>query len=210
MRRAAPGAWRRALYLVVIPLGLHPAGAAEPPDLQLRMETDRLVIEWREGETREAIEAARAEGERFHAAISKLLGHGPGKKITILLMGPAEQPDGSREYPRIDSGGRILLYRFTPEAHGYLSALAHEMVHVFRHDRRAGADWFFEEGFAEFVAREVDPSMRGFPWYGYPIAVAAGQWVAGGEDIPLTTLRERHRALNQPWKAQSYSGGTRC
>ena len=170
-----------------------------------RLETKHLIIEWGEGTVTNEIEAAKAEGDRFYSALREMLGHEPKSKITILLRGPAEQSDGRRGYPHVDSGGRIHLFRFGPTYHSYFSALAHEMVHVFRRHRRPHADWFFEEGFAEFVALRVDPSLRGFPWYDFPVVVAAGQWVANDEDISLVVLRERHRKLNQPCKAQSYS-----
>lgn len=170
-----------------------------------RIETEHLIITWKVDTTSDEIEAAKEKGEGFYSAIRKLLGHEPKSKIVILMQGPAEQADGSWGYPRVDSWGRIHLFRFGPTLESYFSALAHEMVHVFRFSRRANADWFFEEGFAEFVALRVDPPLRGFPWYDSPIVVAAGQWIANGEDIPLAILREMHRALNLPCKAQSYT-----
>ena len=170
-----------------------------------RVKTEHLIISWKEATTNAEIEAAKEKGEKLYSAIRKMLGHDVKSKITILMRGPAEQADGSWGYPHVDSWGRINLFKFGPEVESYFSALAHEMVHVFRFRRSANTDWFFEEGFAEFVALRVDPSLRGFPWYGFPIAVAAGQWIANGEDIPLATLRDKHRILNLPCKAQSYS-----
>jgi hypothetical protein len=115
----------------------------------------------------------------------------------------------------VDTDGKIHLYRYEASGESYFSALAHEMVHVFRFDQRkqrgqgaavqyATVDWFFEEGFAEFVALRVDSSLGGFPWYDFSVTIVAGQWIANGEDIPLSDLRAKHQALNQPCRAQSY------
>ncbi len=177
-----------------------------------RLETKHLIIEWNQGTVSDEIESAKTEGETFYAAICDMLGYDPQNKITILLLGPAEQPDGSWKYPHVDPQGRINLFRFEASGRSYFSSLAHEMVHALRfdqQDRRTGwffeADWFFEEGFAEFVALRVDSSLGGFPWYDFPIVVAAGQWIVNGEDIPLEILREKHASLNRSCQAQSYS-----
>jgi len=171
-----------------------------------RVETDHLIIEFEPGAVSDVgLETMQVDGEKFYAAIYEMLGYEPPNKIVILMLGPAERPDGSWGYPHVDSWGRIHLYRFGPTHHSYFSALAHEMVHVFRIQRKPHNDWFLEEGFAEFVALRVDSSLAGFPWYDTPITIAAGQWVAIGEDIPLRTMRENHRELNQPCKAQTYS-----
>lgn len=61
------------------------------------------------------------------------------------------------------------------------------------------------EGFAEFVALRVNEETRGFPWYGFPVDLVAGQWVAAGADLPLPMLRERHGELNLPCKLQVYA-----
>jgi hypothetical protein len=71
--------------------------------------------------------------------------------------------------------------------------------------RTGTRDWFFEEGLAEFIALRMDDPLRGFPWYGVPVIVAAGQWVAEDKDIPLTMLRDDHKKINQPCKTQSYT-----
>ena len=188
------------ILMVLFPL-IAPASAQETN----RLETKHLIIEWGGGTLANEVEAAKTEGERFYSALHEMLGHKPESKVTIILRGAADQPDGRRGYPHVDSEGRIHLFRFEPSSQSYFSALAHEMVHVFRRHRRPHTDWFFEEGFAEFVALRVDPSLRGFPWYDFPVVVAAGHWVAKGEDIPLMALRDRHRSLNQPCSAQSYS-----
>ena len=171
---------------------------------QRRVETEHLIIEWAEGESMRAVELAEVVGEKFYAEVAEMLGYEPPAKVTVLLNGDAERPDGSWGYPRVDSFARIHLYRYTSEDDSYFNALAHELVHVFRFGR-ANKDWFFEEGFAELVALRVDESLDGFPWFGFPVDLVAGQWLAGGAGIPLMKLQQDHRALNQPCKAQSYS-----
>jgi len=180
------------------------AGTAHAEEWQ-RVETEHLVIQWREGESAEAIEAAKTQGEHYFAVLEEMLGHAPSHKLHVVLNGPAEQPDGSWGTPRVDGWSRIHLYRYGPTHHGYFSALAHEMVHAFRFSRMPHHDWFFEEGFAEFVALRVDDSLEGFPWYGYPVDLVVGQWFARDEALPLAGLRSRHRELNMPCKLQAYS-----
>jgi len=197
---------KRHFGLLVTLLLLAAPVAAEASN---RTETDHLIIEWADGTPQEAIDAAVAKGEKYYAAVEKMLGHAPpaaeAPKVTILLQGPGERPDGSRGYPHVDSSARVHLFQFGPTWHSYFSALAHEMVHVFRFRRQPYPDWFFEEGFAEFVSLRIDPSLAGFPWFDFPVTVVAGQWVTRGEDIPLATLRSKHRSVNQPCKAQAYA-----
>lgn len=192
-----------------IPIVLATALAVSPSpavEAERRAETDRFVIVALDPSvTDEEVEMAKAKAERFYEAIRDLLGSEPPGKIVIDLEGPAERPDGSWGYPRVDGRGTVHLYRYTDEPESYFNALAHELVHVFRSGRKPHHNWFFEEGFAEFLARRVDPSLDGFPWYGFPVDLVAAQWIATGEEIPLTALRERHRELNLPCKLQSYA-----
>jgi hypothetical protein len=169
------------------------------------VETEHLIVRWVDGVSLDAIEAAKSDGEGYYAAIAQRLGQEPPAKITIVLDGPAERADGSRAHPHVDAFARILLYQYGPDWRSYFSALAHEMFHVFRFQRRTQADWFFEEGFAEFVALRVDESLGGFPWFDFPVAVVAGQWIASDEDIPLVTMQENHKSINLPCRAQSYT-----
>jgi hypothetical protein len=169
-------------------------------------ETEHLSIRWVRGVSPEAVEAVAEQGEVFYAAIRGLLGVEPPRRIPIVLQGPAESPEReSRGYPHVDFFARIHLFQYGGQDSSYLSALAHEMVHVFRFDRHEEIDWFFEEGFAELVALTVDPSLRGFPWYETPVEIAAGQWIASGEDLSLQEMRSRHRELNLPCRAQVYT-----
>lgn len=170
------------------------------------LRTGQLVLQWAPGAiSEEGVAYAEDLGERLYAAIAEMTGSEPKFPVTIVFEGPAERPDGTRGYPRVDGWGRIRLYNFGPTHHSYFGALAHEMVHVFRIHRRPHHDWFFEEGFAEFVARRVDDNLGGFPWYGFDPTLVAGQWVATGQDLPLAELRARHEDLNLPCKLQSYA-----
>jgi hypothetical protein len=153
----------------------------------------------------EGLEYGVRQAEKYYKGVSNFLGHGPEDKLQILLLGPAEVDGNRRGSPRVDSQGRIHLFRYGPTYHGYFGALPHEMVHSFRIQRAPYHDWFFEEGFAEFVALRVGKSMKGFPWYETPVTVAAGQWLDRGEDIPLRILREKHRDINMACRAQSYA-----
>ncbi|MDH3215858.1 MAG: hypothetical protein OEN01_06135 [Candidatus Krumholzibacteria bacterium] len=169
-------------------------------------ETEHLRFAWNDGAiSEEGLAAMKRNGENYYATINDMLGDAPDHKILILIEGPAQRPDGSWAYPRVDSWGRVHLYQFGPSYHDYMGAYAHELVHAMRIQRKPHKDWFFEEGLAEFIALRADEPLRGFPWYGFPVAIAAGQWLAGGEDIPLATLRNKHKATNQTCKAQSYT-----
>ena len=153
----------------------------------------------------EGLEYGVSQAERYYKAVRDFLGHGPEDKLQILLLGPAEVEGRRRGSPGVDSQGRIRLFRYGPTYHGYYGALPHEMVHSFRIHRAPHHDWYFEEGFAEFVALRVGKSMTGFPWYEAPVTVAAGQWLVRGGGIPLQILREQHREINMACRAQSYT-----
>lgn len=201
---------RKVLLLVLLMFvagGIGPAvdAADEDGNRGLRVETERLVLEWTELPDSTEVAAVTAEAIDIYQSVVGLLGIRPEGRVTIVLGGFAEKPGGKREYPRVDSMGRILLFKFVPDYNNYFTALAHELVHVFRFHRRREADWFFEEGFAEFVALRADSSLAGFPWFDFPVTIVAGQWLAEGADIPLSLLRERHRDLNSKCGAQSYA-----
>ena len=169
-------------------------------------ETEHLRFAWDDTvASGEGIEVMKRDGEKYYAAIKKMLVEVDNKKITVLLEGPAERPDGSWGYPRVDSFGRVHLYRFGPTWHDYQGAFAHEMVHAMRFWRMPHYDWFFEEGLAEFISLRIDESLRGFPWYGYPVDLVAGQWIVRNEAILLKVVKEEHKRVNLPCKAQTYS-----
>lgn len=185
-----------ALLLLVAPAGA--AGSMS--------EAGRLRWVWSDDAMDEAArKLLERTGEAIFEQVVALLGTGAPQPVVVLMNGPSERPDGSRGIPHVDLAGRVHLYRFGPTHHDYLSAFAHELVHVLRIGRMPHHDWFFEEGFAEFVALRINEDRRGFPWYGFPVEVVAGQWVVDGSDIPLALVRERHGTVNLPCKLQVYA-----
>ncbi len=195
--------FRGSVYVLVASLLL----AAIPAHAERHeVRTEHLIFEYEDGAIgEEGLAYAKEQGERWYQAIADMLGHHPDARIRILLNGNAQQPDGSWGYPRVDGLGRVHLYKYTPDDKNHFNAMAHEMVHAFRFRRDARMDWFLEEGFAEFVALSVDSSLGGFPWFETPTVIAAGQWFASNEEIPLAVLRERHSDLNMKCKAQAYT-----
>jgi hypothetical protein len=193
------------LFLFVAALGASDVRSQEGGAQGLRIETEHLVLEWVDAPDSLEVEGVKAEASRLYASVAARLGEEPEGKVTIVLGGFAERPGGGREYPRVVAARRVLLFKFVPDYRNYFGALAHELVHVTRFDRRRTADWFFEEGFAEFVALRADTSLAGFPWFDFPVTVVAGQWLAAGEDIPLIELSKRHDELNQKCGAQGYA-----
>ena len=127
-----------------------------------------------------AVELAREISERDFRLVKEFLGdelaHSP---VVLLLAGPGTGPDGGLRIPRVDAAGRILLYRYTERDESYFTPLPHELVHVFRRENHSG-DWFLEEAFASYVSDQVAPDSPGFPVFGVPIDVVAGQWFVRG------------------------------
>ena len=205
--------WRAGTALSILRAATLALVACAPVPAAERMEAFEIVGETehlvflRQGSDigEEGLEYGMRQGERYIKAIVELTGESPRGKIDILLRGPAEGSDGRRGYPHVDKNGRVHLFRYGPTFHGYFGAVPHELVHSLRIHRQPHHDWFFEEGFAEFVALRVGKSMKGFPWYETPVVIAAGQWLVRDEAIPLTTLRERHREVSLPCKAQTYT-----
>lgn len=184
----------------------HAASRQESARLDQTREGKDFDFHWAAGDIEpEGLEYGVAQAEKYSKAVTGFLGHGPDARLQILLLGPAEVDGKQRGSPRVDREGRIHLFRYGPTYHGYFGPLPHEMVHAFRIGRAPHHDWFFEEGFAEFVALRVGKSMKGFPWYDTPVTIAAGQWLARNEDIPLQILREKHAEINMACRAQSYS-----
>lgn len=168
-------------------------------------ETRDLRLVWVEEADEASMRTAEAVAQAQFEAVAGLVGMTPDHKPLVVLRGQARSGPGVRgDYPYVDDHGIIHLFRFAPDVRNYFNAFAHELVHALRIERKDGADWFFEEGFAEFVRLRVDDGTEGFPWFGHPVAVAAAGYVVEGTAIPLPALRERHVELNQPCRAQSY------
>ena len=176
-------------------------------ELDGSLETDRFAVFWStdEGTADQARDFLRIAGG-YYEGVASLVGPSrtPDRRIVVLLGGPGQAPDGTWRFPHVDRQGRVFLYRYTPEFSDYPVEAAHELVHAFR---RAAGFWFggfWEEGFAEAIAMQVDPGDVGFPRYGYPIVVTAGHLLAWDEYIPLRQVRTRHRDLGRRCQLQSY------
>jgi hypothetical protein len=205
---------RRFLWVpLLIHAALLMAAAAAPPrstgipiGFDRQEETEHFVFVWRAAETDElAVTVAKSRGEELFAGIRGILGEAPRHKVVVLFEGDAHHADGSWAVPSVDeTDGTMHLYQFGPSVMDYLGALPHELVHVFRVKGGRHLDGFLEEGLAEYIAGRVDPDNRGFPRYGIPLTVAAGQWLGGEEEIPLATLRASHDSLSLRCQAQSY------
>lgn len=152
------------------------------------------------------MEAVRDAAEAHFRGISAIVGaeRTPARIIVILL-------DATRNGSRLQADGTILLGHGSDTRGRYLDALAHEITHAFRHeffDQFRTWEWasfgFYEEGFASFVATEVDPGADGFPFFGFPEEVVVGQWVVSGEGVPPGVLRPRNQELNSQCEFQVY------
>ncbi|WP_445386164.1 hypothetical protein ACT6NV_04995 [Robiginitalea sp. IMCC44478] len=112
--------------------------------------------------------------------------------------------------PYVDGEGTIQLWRYPAEEGGYWALFAHELVHAIAFDAavKAGAlEWeslgFYNEGWAEYASRLIDPAKTGFPFYGFDETVVAGYW-ASQEGPTLAELRNSHEELNLACACQTY------
>ncbi|QOC22125.1 hypothetical protein IC757_14025 [Wenzhouxiangella sp. AB-CW3] len=170
------------------------------------VETDNLLIVWADEYDEETQESVKLISEQLYDNTVAFLQKEPAEKVTVVFRGRARVgPGPARDYPFVDSAGVISLFRYTDEIRNYFHAFVHELVHALRIDRAESADWFFEEGFAEFVRLRVFESMHGFPWHGFSPSIVAAGHIVEGSDIPLETLRDQHEQLNIPCRAQAYS-----
>jgi len=160
--------------------------------------------------TQAELDEGISRAEELWNAIGTFVGVGrlPNRRITVRLDGDKRDRNGG---DHIDDRGVVHLLRRGPAFGGYFGALAHEIVHALRYDYWHQYDswsWpnfpFLDEGFAEFVAMQVDPAKTGFPYYWFNPDVVAGHWLARGESIPPATLRDRHRELNTKCEHQAY------
>lgn len=171
----------------------------------LQTETPHLRLVWVEETTEELRRRAGETAEALFHEVVSFVGQGPDGKPMVVLRGEARSGQGgARDYSHVDDDGVIHLFRFTPDVDNYFNAFPHELVHALRIGRKDAADWFFEEGFAEFVRLRIDDGTESFPWFGHPVAVVAAGHLVDGTDIPLQALRSRHAELNQPCRAQAY------
>lgn len=113
--------------------------------------------------------------------------------------------------PYFDNLG-IDLFRYSTSENGYLSLLAHELVHAFHEDYYIQYDpyrWeiypYIDEGFSEYIAQLVDTSKTGFPWYGFNEYAVVGNLVLSENYIPQHVLRDQHFEINDQCNIQAYT-----
>lgn len=179
------------------------------PTTEIRVQSPHfLIVTTTDKASRTEADEVLQHAESLFAPISKYVGpnHTPKKRFQIHLEGEYKDP-GSY----VDFDG-IHLFRYPKNDGGYLAVLAHELVHAFGVNwfiEHEAWDWptyrFFDEGFAEFLAQQVDSGKVGFPFYGFSEDVVVGHWLVAGEAIPFDVLRERHEELNQKCGLQAYT-----
>jgi len=179
------------------------------PGTELRRESEHFRFE---STSEHASEAEMTDGialaENLFAKISAVVGpaRAPSDQIRVVLEG-----DQTTRGSYLDVDG-LHLYRYPAQEGGYWATFAHEMVHAF------GAAWFiahsawnwptyrfFDEGFAEYIAQEVDPAKYGFPFFGFSEDAIVGHWVVSELSIPFPTLRRQHDSLNTWCSLQAYT-----
>lgn len=204
--------WRawRSIGLLCLMGGVAACGEGPTePDPRITLQGVHVVVSANADKaTLAEAEAVLARAESLFSGISSYVGptRFPWQRIPIELEG---DPAGSGS--RLDVDG-VHLVRHAVDEGGYLAVLAHEMAHAF------GASWFieheawnwptyryFDEGFAEYVAQEVDPAKHGFPFYGFPEDAVAGHWLSAGLAIPAALLRIRHEDFNERCNLQAYT-----
>jgi hypothetical protein len=158
-----------------------------------------------EDDARRVLERAEGARARFVDLLGKeRVGE---RRIRIRLAGDGDP----RRIPTVDpQTGDILLYRFPGPGGAYDAPVAHELVHAIRWpiwtraERQTDPALFWEEGFAELLAREAGFPSAGFPLYGVDPAVGAASFVTRGEALPIPKLIAEHRALNFRCMSQAY------
>jgi hypothetical protein len=164
---------------------------------------------WTDAADDDAAKAVLSRSENARTAFVALLGNERvgDRRIRVRLLGEGS----AREIPTVDlKSGDILLYRFPGAGGAYDAPVAHELVHALRVSRWANAEQqtdaalFWDEGFAELLAREAGFASTGFPLFGTDADVAAASFVTRNEWLPVTKLFSEHRALNFRCMAQAY------
>lgn len=155
----------------------------------------------------EEVQSLLEVGEALHADIAAL--HPSDivmdDEVVVELHGKFR-----RTSPYVDDEGTVHLWRFSEAEGGYRAMYAHELVHAIAYDslvatalsdsEEAG---FYLEGWAEYVALQVDPDKTGFPLFGHAEDVVVGYWLKQ-PGPSLAKLREQHEELNMPCQGQAY------
>ncbi|MED5371896.1 MAG: hypothetical protein VX899_12825 [Myxococcota bacterium] len=151
-------------------------------------------------------------GEHLHTAIVDM--HPADiqmdNEVRVELHGNYRQTS-----PYVDDDGTVHLWRFSEYEGGYRAMYAHELVHAVAYDSLVAPmlaetalldpdpGGFYLEGWAEYVALQVDPEKTGFPLFGFDEDVVVGHWLQ--QDGPtLAQLRADHATLNMPCQGQAY------
>jgi len=175
--------------------------------------SEHFQFSWRNGDLAEnEMTNLKMKAENLYSRLAKLLREegAPPAKISIVLEDDAALPDGSFKTSNIDESGALHLYRLPGSDKSYANTLGKGLVHAFRSEQiRAHRDdpnfGFLEEGFAEFVSDIIEPNKPGFCEYGSPLQIAAGQWVAKKQDIPLENLFDQNQTLGTKCLLQACS-----
>ena len=190
------------LFLVI-------ACSKESETITFRQESDHFILHATSKVTsQEEIDKIIEKSESLFPDISDFLGdkYKPQSKMRIMLEG-----DLTSRGSYVDFDG-MHLYRYSKDDGGYLAVLAHEITHAYMvpwYIEMEAWNWptylFFFEGLGEYVAQKVDPLKQGFPFYGYPEHVVAGDLVVTNMQIPCEFLRTRHEDYNEPCNLQAHA-----
>lgn len=187
-------------------LSLWQCAVAQSEIVGVPLETENLNIIWADDYDEKSMDSVKRKSEALYRETVNFLQIEPSDRVTVVFRGRARTgPGPNRDYSFVDSTGVVSLYRFTDDPENYFHAFVHELVHALRIDRAEEADWFFEEGFAEFVRLRVYEPMEGFPWHGFASSIVAAGHIVEGSAIPLDAIRDQHEQLNIRCRAQVYA-----
>lgn len=206
---------RAPCVLTLLWFGVTACRTSAPAELsatdQRTARAEHFEVLWHAGDASEAeVQAVLARAESSYRALEALLGarRMARERLNIRLNGDAQQGEMPTVSPQT---GELVMVRFPGRGGGYEASIAHELVHALRLKltlepaRQTDVYLFIEEGLAELLAIAAGFPSTGFPTYGAPIAIAGGTWVATDEDLALSALVRRHRALNFRCMPQAYA-----
>jgi hypothetical protein len=186
------------------------APAPAGPTTMHKLTTTNFDVEWDEPTSTEAEAKAVADrAEKARAKYVELIGDGRvgDAHMYIRLAGEGK----GRKYPSVEAETRdIRLYRYPGPGGEYDASIPHELVHAIRWarwrkpERQTEIGLFYEEAFAEMLAREAGLPSTGFPLYGVDPNVAAATFFERGEALPIQRIINEHRDVNFRCMAQTY------
>lgn len=180
------------------------------------IKTANFEIQYQPGQTtRREAKIVGKKAEMFFQRLVSYLGNKPKNRIVISLEGDRGTTPG-RRWAFVDPEfGWMHLVRFKEDTYPYQTGLSHELVHAYRFEHLKKIELppppaflFVEEGLAEYLSNVIEPNKETFIAYGLGFDVAAGQWLAAGEGIPMDLLLDRQLALRNKCVAQAYSQQT--